>query len=50
MKNIWKKITKWFGKKEVLELVKEPLVEKRQYCYNHNRFKKSCPECVAIIK
>ena len=50
MKRLWKKIIKWFGKEEVLELVEEPVVEKRKYCYNHNRFKKSCPDCQSIIK
>ena len=41
--------TEWFRREEVLELVEEPVVEKRKYCYNHNRFKKSGPDCQAII-
>ena len=50
MKHLWKKIAKWFGKEEVLELVEEAVIKKPEHCYYHNRFKKSCPDCQAIIK
>ena len=58
MKNLWKKITEWFGKEEVIKVTEEvvepvvekPVVKKPEHCGGHTRFKKSCSLCQAIVK
>ena len=53
MKNLWKKITEWFSKKEVIKITEEviePVIEKPTHCGGHTRFKKSCSLCQAIVK
>ena len=48
MKRLWKKIVGWFKKEEeIVELVVE---KKPEHCSSHNRYKKSCPNCQAIVK
>jgi hypothetical protein len=51
IKFIKKIFTKWFGKKEIVELVVEaPVISKPTHCETHKRFKKSCAACMAAIQ
>jgi len=45
IKDLWHK---WFGKKEVV--VEATPAPKPEHCGTHNRFKKSCPVCVEVVK
>ena len=45
IKKLWNKL---FGKKEVV--VEAAPAPKPEHCGTHNRFKKSCPVCVEVVK